>query len=80
MRRPNMAFETELLPLINFALCTDPTTCAPLVAYGMRIVPLTDLWCCQRETRHMTVLHYHLVPAAGGGFRPDSVRSVGVQL
>lgn len=75
-----MALETEVLPLINYALCTNPTSCAPLAAHATELVPYNELWCCQGEQRHLTILHYHLVPAPGGGFRPDSVRTIGVQL
>jgi hypothetical protein len=75
-----MALETELLPLIDYALCTDPAACTPLAARATALVPYDELWCCQGEERHLTILHYHLVPALGGGFRPDSVRTIGVQL
>ena len=74
-----IAVETELLPFSLLALCTDAATCASLSAHEARLVPFDELWCCEGEVRHLTILHYHLVPAAGGGFRPDSVRSLGVE-
>jgi hypothetical protein len=75
-----LALETELLPLINYALCTVPTSCTSLPARGSRLLPFDELFCCRGEDRHLTIFHYHLVPVPGGGFRPDLVRQLGVQL
>ena len=75
-----MAFDTDLLPLVDILLCTDPTSCRSIPPRARQVVALRDLSCCTRDTREVTVVHYHLVPASGGGFRPDSVLSLGVRL
>jgi hypothetical protein len=43
-------------------------------------VAIYDLPCCVRDTDDITVFHYHLLPVSGGGFRPDSVRSLRVRF
>jgi hypothetical protein len=75
-----MAFDTETLPLIGFLLCIEPLSCRSVPPQATQLVTLKDLPCCTRDTREVTIFHYHLVPASGGGFRPDSVRSLGVRL
>jgi hypothetical protein len=75
-----LAIETDLLASSNYAICTDPRRCTPLPAHASRTVTLEELFCCQSPRRHYTIFHYHLVPELGGGFRPDMLRQVGVQL
>jgi hypothetical protein len=75
-----MAFATESLPLIDILLCTNPTTCRSLAPRAAEVVAPADLPCCTADNRDITVFHYHLVPASGGGFRADSVRSLRVRL
>jgi hypothetical protein len=75
-----MAFDTESLPLIDFLLCTNPTTCQSVAPHSSHSVRVEDLPCCTRETSGVTIVHYHLVPVSGGGFRADSVRQIAVDL
>ena len=75
-----MVFDTETLPLLDILLCVQPTSCRSVPPQRTQVVAIKDLPCCVEDTRNVTVLHYHLVPASGGGFRADSVRRLRVRL
>ena len=63
--------------LVDWIPCSDPATCAGLEVGGTRRVPNpSSLGTSPPETEAL-VYWWHLVPAPGGGFKPDSIR-VGV--
>lgn len=75
-----LAFEREMLALALWAPCTDPQEC-PRVQPGEQIsVSYESIGGYEPGKQEAVVFWYHLRPKAGGGFEPDSMRSVVVRL
>lgn len=74
-----IASERQIAARIDWLLCTVPAECTNRVAPGaMRRLEEVSIpgW---GESNEVIVWWWHLVPASGGGFRPDSVRAVVVR-
>ncbi|CAN5743383.1 hypothetical protein BH23GEM7_BH23GEM7_35290 [soil metagenome] len=75
-----LAFEREMLALALWAPCTNPQEC-PRIAPGEQIsVGYESISGYEAGKQEAVVLWYHLHPDSGGGFEPDSLRSVVVRL
>lgn len=72
--------ERDFAALALFAACTDPATCAKVPARGTIEVDYDDVAGYKAGAAEAIVLHYRLVAADGGGFRPDSVRALVIPL
>lgn len=72
--------EREFAALALFAQCTNPVTCPKVPARGTIEVDYDDVAGYKAGAEEAIVLHYRLVPAAGEGFRPDSVRALVIAL
>ena len=62
---------------INWAACTDPTRCDGILPHELERVPSTRIFGWEKSGP-LILYWWHLVAAAGGGFRADSIRAVGV--
>ena len=72
--------DTDYLALALVGACDDPVTC-PRIEPGERItVPHREITGHEEGGRLATILHWRLVPAGDGGFAPDSVRGLTVEL
>ncbi len=74
------AVERGVTARINWAPCTDPARCAGLAPWATTALPYTQVAEYTAAAREATVYWWHLIPATGGGFRPDSIRVVVVAL
>jgi hypothetical protein len=77
-----LAFEEQTAMLALWGPCTEPQQPCPSVpSSGTTVLPF-DRIAGYREGEPQTALVFwwHLVPAPGGGLRPDSVRTVAVRL
>jgi hypothetical protein len=64
----------------NWAACTDPARCAGLAPGTTTALPYTQIASYTPAAREAIVYWWHLIPATGMGFRPDSIRAVVVTL
>lgn len=72
--------ERDFAALALFAPCANPITCPKVPARGNVEVDYDDVAGYQAGAKEAIVFHYRLVPAAGEGFRPDSVRALVIPL
>jgi hypothetical protein len=75
-----VAYERGATAKISWAPCTDPARCAGLAPGATTTLPYTQIGFYTPAAREATVYWWHLIPATGTGFRPDSIRAVVVVL
>ncbi len=71
-----MVVERETALLIDWIGCNDPAAPCPRVAPSSSTVVPYDQVTGWPGSGQVIVYWWHLVPASGGGFRPDSMRAV----
>jgi hypothetical protein len=74
------AIEAGTAALANWAPCTDPSRCRAIAPGQHTTLPYTAITGYSASAQQAIVFWWHLTPAAGAGFRPDSIRSVIVGL
>jgi len=72
--------ESELAIRANWAPCTDPAQCRSIPVGITEELAYTDIAGYTASATRAIVYWWHLVPGEGGGFTPDSIRAVGVEL
>lgn len=72
--------ERDFAALALFGQCTNPVTCPKVPARRTIEVDYDDIAGYEAGAEEAIVLHYRLVAADGGGFRPDSVRALVIPL
>jgi hypothetical protein len=75
-----MVVEREFAALAQFVICSDPVSCPSVSPRETLHVRYSDIAGYQPGAREAIVLHWRLVPAASGGFDPDSVRALVTRL
>jgi hypothetical protein len=75
-----VAIERGATAKINWAPCTDPAQCAGLAPRATTALPYAQIGFYTPAAREANVYWWHLIPATGTGFRPDSIRVVVVAL
>jgi hypothetical protein len=76
----SFAVERGTAAAINWAPCTDRARCAGLAPGATTALPYTQIDFYTAAAREAIVYWWHLIPASGGGFRPDSIQGVVVVL
>jgi hypothetical protein len=76
----SFAIEARAATVSNWAACTDPGRCAGLAPGATTALPYTQIASYTPAAREAIVYWWHLIPATGGGFRPDSIRGIVVAL
>jgi len=76
----SFAVERGAAAAINWAPCTDPARCAGLSPGATTALPYTQISFYTPAAHEAIVYWWHLIPATGTGFRPDSIRAVVVAL
>ena len=71
-----MVMEREYSALALYALCTDPVTCPQVPPRATTTIQYSGIAGYEAGAEEALVLHWRLVPDAGGGFRADSVRAL----
>jgi hypothetical protein len=72
--------ERTTAALILWSPCDDPGRCANVPANSSAELSYSAITGYEAGSPEAIVYWWHLTPKAGGGFRPDSVRSVVVRL
>jgi hypothetical protein len=75
-----MVVEREFSALAQFVICRDPLSCPRVSPRETVHVQYSEIAGYQPGAREAVVLHWRLVPAESGGFAPDSVRGLVIQL
>jgi hypothetical protein len=70
---------TAAVTLMLWAPCIDPETCDRVDPRRSRMVPSADVFGWGNSDE-VIVYWWHLVPAGGGRYRPDEIRSIIVPL
>lgn len=76
----SFATERGAAARINWDPCTDPARCAGLAPGATTALPYTQIASYTPAAREAIVYWWHLIPATGAGFHPDSIRAVVVVL
>lgn len=73
------AIDRMTAALTLWGACEDPLTCRAIAARSERLVPASEImgW---PESGEVILYWWELEPKAGGGFRPDEIRSLVVPL
>ena len=74
------AIESGLAMRANWGPCTDPATCRGIPAGATDELAYSGIAGYTESATHAIVYWWHLVPRDGGGYAPDSIRAVGVEL
>ena len=74
------AVELNAAALINWAPCRDPGTCDGIQPGHSRQVPFSEIGFYSPSAQDALVYWWHLIPAGGGTFVPDTLRVVQVAL
>ena len=63
---------------IQWAPCVDPAECPRILPRATITIPFTEVlgWTGDPGAADVAVNFYRLIPAPGGGFRPDEVRQI----
>lgn len=72
--------ERNTLALLDWAPCSDPTTCEGIAVGGSQLLPFAEITGYTVDATEVVVHHWHLVSNGAGGFRPDSIRATIVAL
>jgi hypothetical protein len=75
-----LAMERGSLARANWAFCSDPTRCTALNPGVSTSLPYAQIGGYTQGAHEAVVFWWHLIPATGSGFRPDSIRAVVVAL
>jgi len=75
-----LAMNRASLAAANWAFCSDPTRCTGLNPGVSTSLPYAQIGGYTQGAREAVVFWWHLIPATGTGFRPDSIRAVVVAL
>ena len=74
------AIEQGALAYIDWAPCTDPSTC-PGIGVGQSVMlPYSQIAGSATPGRDVVVFWWHLIPGGATGFQPDTIRAVLVTL
>ena len=74
------AIEQNAAAVTLWGPCEDPDTCDAVEAGQRREIPYSSIAGYTPDADVVLVYWWHLVPAADGGFRPDTVRVEEVPL
>jgi len=74
------AIERGLAIRALWAPCTDPSRCAAIAPRGSSDVPFSQIAGYETGAQTAIVFWWHLIPGSETGFRPDSIRAVGIQF
>lgn len=74
------AIECNAAALANWAPCTNPATCRPIPPGQSHLIPFSEIALYTPAAEAALVYWWHLRPAGGGSFAPDSIRAVRVVL
>jgi hypothetical protein len=73
--------DRDILPLLDWAPCSNPATCDGLEPGATRVVPFDLIIGYESGSEAAVVYHWRLVPAATeSGYAPDSIRFITVDL
>jgi hypothetical protein len=72
--------ERETAAVANWAPCTNPATCEAIAPGQQRRIAYDDIPGYEPGDDEAIVYWWHLIPAPGGGFATDSMRSEVVPL
>jgi hypothetical protein len=72
--------ESETATRVDWAPCTDPSTCSSIAPHKQGAVPYTEIAGYEAGDREAIVYWWYLEPAPVGGYQPDSIRSTRVPL
>jgi len=75
-----LAMNRASLAAANWAFCSDPTRCTGLNPGVSTSLPYAQIGGYTQGAREAVVFWWHLIPATGAGFRPDSIRALVVAL
>ncbi len=68
--------ERETAAVVDWMPCTEPAACPRIAANATLTVPYDSIFGWKGDSHEVLFYWWHLVPAAGGAYRPDSIRSV----
>ena len=74
------AIECDAAALANWAPCTDLATCRGIEPGRAGMIPFSEIALYTPAAEAALVYWWHLTPAGGGAFVPDSIRAVRVTL
>lgn len=75
------AADRDLLPVLDWAPCVDPATCAGIEPGTVRRTALGQILANDRRHAEIAVYHWQLVPStSGSGYQPDSIRQLIVRV
>ena len=74
------AGEVSLLRRLDWITCSDPSVCESIEPGRTRVLAYDEILGDSADARTVVVFWWHLVPKEGGGFRPDGLHSVPVEL
>ncbi len=72
------AIECNAAALANWAVCTNPAACPSVRSGESRLIPFSEIAFYSPGSEAALVYWWHLRPASGGAFAPDSIRAVRV--
>jgi hypothetical protein len=74
------AIEGGLAIRANWAPCTDPSRCRAVAPAGSLDLAFSQIAGYHTDAETAIVYWWHLIPGGETGFRPDSIRAVGIRF
>ncbi len=68
------------LALIDFTICRDPSKCEAVAPGATKQIAYSGIIGHSPISTELVLYHWHLVPAAGGTYDQDSIRSTIVPI
>jgi hypothetical protein len=72
--------DQDALALIDWMVCVEPGKCESIPPQSTKALDYSKIGAYQEGSKHAVVYHWRLVPKNGPGFKPDSIRSLVVEL